>query len=171
MPEGSGPRERHPYRGIRAPESFRLERGSTGLRHADDPPLPAVGPQTCRAAWHAAARAACGKVGDFTEQRDPQNFHSATINDRDGTHLALFHAHYALIAFVDGRRDEYTDEFLAPPAWAATLTDFGFTTLDAPLLRSPLSGADTSALSDLERKQIRYWQPETVGAVLFNSWD
>ncbi|MBT2448918.1 hypothetical protein J7F03_17825 [Streptomyces sp. ISL-43] len=150
---------------------YRLERGATGFRHISEPPLPDTDIDACRAAWHAAARAAGGQVGDFVEQRYPQNFHSATITDQDGTHVALFHAHHPLIAFVDERRYAFTDEFQDPPAWAAPLTDHGFVILSASLLRSPFSEADASALADAEWNQIKYWEPETVGTVLFNFWD
>ncbi|MGV9246911.1 hypothetical protein [Streptomyces sp. NPDC003710] len=69
------------------------------------------------------------------------------------------------------RRYGDTDEFQDPPAWATALNDFGFTVLGASLLLSPLTGADTDALSASEWKQIEYWQPETLGATLFDSWD
>lgn len=39
------------------------------------------------------------------------------------------------------------------------------------MLLSPLSSVDTSALSAEEWQHIDYWRPETVGAVLFNSWN
>ncbi|WP_211267197.1 hypothetical protein [Nonomuraea candida] len=85
--------------------------------------------------------------------------------------MALFHAQYPLIAFVDDRRHCYTDGFRDPPAWAASLHAFGFTVLSASLLMSPPAEADTAALSPAEWRQIEYWQPRTLGATLFNSWD
>ncbi|MBV1941832.1 hypothetical protein KUF83_35530 [Streptomyces sp. BV286] len=151
--------------------AFGLGRGSTGFGHFSDPPLPDVDPRTCRTAWHAAARAGHGRVGDFTEQKYPRSFHTATIDDRAGTQVALFHAHFPLVAFVAEQRHWHTTEFQDPPAWATTLDDFGFTILSALLLQAPLTEADTSALSAGEWQQIKYWQPETVGAVLFNEWD
>jgi hypothetical protein len=63
-------------------------------------------------------------------------------NFHHATHGALFHTHHPLIAFVHERRSWYTDEF-----------------------------ADTSALTTAEREQIRHWRPNTVGEVLFDSWD
>ncbi|MFE3167938.1 hypothetical protein [Streptomyces sp. NPDC059224] len=150
---------------------FCLQRGSTGFRSLSDPPVPETDSRACRAAWYAAARAARGQVRDFTEKQYPQNFHTGTINDRDGTHFGLFHAQYLLIAFVGDRRQWYTAEFQEPPAWAVALGEFGFTVLGASLLLSPLTGADSTALSAAERKQIRYWQPETLGATLFKFWD
>ncbi|MEV6357833.1 hypothetical protein [Streptomyces hydrogenans] len=151
--------------------AFRLEPGATGFRDRGDPPLPRTDPQPCRAAWFAAARAAGGQVEDFTEREYPQNFHVATISDRDGAHIALFHAYYPLIAFVGDRRYWYTDEFQEPPAWATALTDSGFVVLSTAQLLSPLTEWDTSTLSATERRQIKHWRPKTLGATLFNSWD
>ncbi|MED7931467.1 hypothetical protein SMD20_45115 [Nonomuraea sp. LP-02] len=88
-----------------------------------------------------------------------------------GAHVALFHAHYPLIAFVDDRHYWYTDEFQDPPTWAGALNDCGFTVLSRSLLKSPLTEVDTTALSAGERREIKYWQPETLGATLFNAWD
>jgi hypothetical protein len=127
----------------------------------------------CRAAWHAAARAgaAPGHVVDFARQQYPHNFHSGTIRDGDGVHAALFHAQYPWVAFVAERWTWYAGEFEDPPAWAAILGDFGFMVLSAPVLLSPLTAADTTALSAAEWSQIEHWKPDTLGAALFNSWD
>ncbi|MFF2777460.1 hypothetical protein ACFVU3_21420 [Streptomyces sp. NPDC058052] len=151
--------------------SFGLEKGVTGFSGPNDPPVPSTDPRACRAGWYAAARAAGGQVEDFTEREYPQNFHTATISDRDGTHIALFHAHYPLIAFVGDRRYWYTDEFREPPAWATELIRTGFVVPSAAQLRSPLTEWDTSALSAAEWRQIEHWRPRTLGATLFNSWD
>lgn len=151
--------------------TFRLEKGVTGFRDLSDPPVPSTDPRACRAAWYAAARAAGGQVEDFAELEYPQNFHSATISDRGGTHIALFHAHYPLVAFVGDRRYWYTDEFREPPSWATVLSDVGFVVLSARRLLSPLAESDTSALSAAEWHQIKHWRPGSLGATLFNSWD
>ncbi|MEV4921410.1 hypothetical protein [Streptomyces roseoverticillatus] len=133
--------------------------------------MPSIDPRACRATWHAAARAAGGRVEDFVEQEYPQNFHSASISNRNGTHVALFHAHYPLVSFVGDRRYWYTDEFQEPPAWATVLIGAGFVVLSAAQLLSPLEESDTSALSKAEWRQIKHWRPQSLGATLFNSWD
>lgn len=151
---------------------FRLERGTLGFRDKTDAALPETGLAACRTAWHAAARAARGgRTGEFAERQYPQNFHTATINDLDGRHVVLFHAHQPLTAFVTGRQYWYTDEFREAPAWAGTLAELGFVVLSAAQLHSPLMDADTSALSAAEWQQIRRWRPGSLGAALFNSWD
>ncbi|KOG90863.1 hypothetical protein [Streptomyces varsoviensis] len=154
-----------------AQATFRLERGATGFRHRKDPPLPSTDPRACRAAWYYAARAASGDVDDFAEGECSRNFHTATLTNRHGPHTALFHAHHPLVAFVAAPAHAYTDEFQEPPAWSAVLNASGFTVLSAAQLLSPLTPAATSALSPAELHQITYWQPPTIGATLFNSWD
>ncbi|MFC5216757.1 hypothetical protein [Streptomyces coerulescens] len=149
---------------------LRLERGTTGFFRIGDPDIRRTDPRACRTAWYAAARAADGRVAEFENRQIAQTFHTATIDRPDGRHCALFQAYSPLVAFVDEPHDWYTDQFREPPAWAAGLGGFGFTVLSAAVLLSPLSTADTSALSAVERQQIDYWRPETVGAVLFNSW-
>ncbi|WP_330353952.1 hypothetical protein [Streptomyces chartreusis] len=151
-------------------DGFRLMRGSTGFFTSGDPDIRRTDPRACRTAWYAAARAAGGRVGEFEARQTAQTFHTATIERPDGRCVALFQAYTPLVAFVDEPHDWYTDQFREAPAWAAGLGDFGFTVLSAAVLLSPLSSADTSALSAVERRQIDYWRPEAVGAVLFNSW-
>ncbi|KKD09021.1 hypothetical protein [Streptomyces sp. WM6386] len=153
-----------------AQAAFHLDRGSTGFCPFDDLSVPEVDLRACRTAWYAAGRAARGRGMGFGDRKYPQNFHCATLDDHAGTHFALFHAHHPLIAFVHEQRSWYT-EFVDPPAWAAVLGDHGFTVLSASRLLLPIRKADTSALTAAEREQIRHWQRDTVGEVLFNSWD
>ncbi|WP_245765165.1 phosphotransferase [Nonomuraea jiangxiensis] len=70
---------------------------------------------------------------------------------------------------MDDRRYWYNDGFQNPPAWAASLNDFGFTVLSASLLMSPLTEADTAALSAAEWRQIKLtaaWMGETADELL-----
>ncbi|WP_235470792.1 hypothetical protein [Streptomyces platensis] len=151
---------------------FGLEKGMTGFRDRHDRPLPGTDLTVCRTSWYAAARAARGgHVGDFWEREYPQNFHLATITDRDGRHFLQFHAHWPLVAFAADRRYQYSDAFREPPDWSAVLADAGFVVLSVAQLHAPLAECDTSALSDAELRQIRHWRPKTQGALLFNAWD
>ncbi|MFJ8016557.1 hypothetical protein [Streptomyces sp. NPDC096339] len=136
-------------------------------------PLAVIEVGRCRAAWYAAALAANGQPGDFAEQAYPYNFHSAVIVDGDGRQqVVLFHAHQPLVAFVAERRYGYTDEFLEPPGWGvAALGDAGFAVPSTAQLLSAVGEWDTSVLSPSEVKQIAYWEPPTLGALLFNAWD
>ncbi|GAA0435775.1 hypothetical protein [Streptomyces luteireticuli] len=62
--------------------TFYLEPGVTGFRGRHDPPLPSIDLTACRTAWYTAARAARGRVGEFTEQEYPQNVHIAAVDNQ-----------------------------------------------------------------------------------------
>ena len=151
--------------------TFVIPAGSTGFRSRKAPPWPLVDLKHLRAAWHTGARLAGCKVGELVEQSYPEVYHTATMVGRDGLHIILCHMHHPLVAFVAVRRDWYTTEFIDPPAWATAYSAVGFEPLDADLLLAPFDDADTSQLSAEDWRQIRYWRPPTLGAVLFNRWD
>jgi hypothetical protein len=150
---------------------FQLGRGATGFRGAKDDPLPETDLQAFRAAWHTAARISDGQVGEFVRQTYPRSFHTATVADRDGTHVVLCHAHLPLVAFAADQRPGYVDEFRAPPTWSNVFADAGFTVMSVHVLKSPLSQVDTSDLCPAEWMQIRAWRSTGLGEVLFNFWD
>ncbi len=62
------------------------------------------------------------------------------------------------------------DHFVDDPELAAALGD-GWRFLTVAELDTDLSRADLSALHEDELAQVRYWQPLTVGDLLFHDWD
>lgn len=151
--------------------AFTLPRGATGFFQPKDGPLPETDQRMFRAALYAAARLAKGHVGEMEEQAYPRTFHTATVIEGTGECVVLCHAYHPWIAFAQGHRDWYTEEFLAPPPWAHVFADLGFVVLDRPRLTLPLSGIDTSVLTQAEWRQVRSYGITTLGGVLFNAWD
>ncbi|GGV84332.1 hypothetical protein [Streptomyces griseoloalbus] len=150
---------------------FTLPRGASGFFRPKDGPLPETDLSTFRTAVYAAARAVGGKVGELEDQAYPRTFHTATVLDDTGECVILCHAYHPWIAFAQERRDWYTEEFLAPPPWAHTFGDLGFTVLNRAQLTMPLSDVDTSVLTRVEWRAVRAYRITTLGGVLFNSWD
>jgi hypothetical protein len=95
----------------------------------------------------------------------PGTFHSAVIVMPGARFEIRCHVHHPLIAFVAA------GSFVDPPSWSEAFAALGFRLLSREVLELPLSRADTTGLAGAEWVQIRYWQPETVGEVLFNCWD
>jgi len=151
--------------------AFTLPRGATGFFQPKDGPLPEIDQRAFRTALYAAARAAKGHVGEIEEQAYPRTFHTASVIRSAAHSIVLCHAHHPWIAFAQERRDWYTDEFLAPPPWAHSFAAAGFVVLTSEQLATPLSDVDTSALSQTEWRQVRYYDITTLGGVLFNAWD
>ncbi|EFG64349.1 hypothetical protein SSBG_05132 [Streptomyces sp. SPB074] len=152
-------------------DDFTLPRGATGFYRPKDGPLPEIELKAFRTALYAAARLAGGEAGEVEERVYPRTFHTATVVEREGEKVVLCHAHYPWVAFADARRDWYGEDFLAPPPWAHAFTDAGFTVLSNERLATPLSGVDTSVLTQGEWREIRFYGITTLGGVLFNAWD
>ncbi|MEW2496343.1 hypothetical protein AB0942_22825 [Streptomyces nodosus] len=150
---------------------FALERGATGFYDPRDGPLPRTDTHALRAAWHASARAAGGRAGEWTEQQYPRTYHTASVAGRGGLHLALCHAYLPLVAYVVGPCFRHVHEFRDSSAWSRPFTESGFTVLSPEQLNTPLGDVDTAVLTDAEWREIRFWEATMLGGVLFNSWD
>ncbi|MGW5351471.1 hypothetical protein ACWERV_13295 [Streptomyces sp. NPDC004031] len=105
------------------------------------------------------------------ERAYPRTFHTATVVGREGENIVLCHAHHPWVAFAKARQDWYAEGFLPPPPWAHAFTNAGFTVLSSERLATPLSDVDTSALTQDEWLEIRFYGITTLGGVLFNVWD
>ncbi|MBZ4322154.1 hypothetical protein [Streptomyces huiliensis] len=78
-------------------------------------------------------------------------------------------AGHRVISGSGGRRAECGDE--DGGGLFAGLAEWGFTVLGAACLSVSLAGVDTSAPAGVEREQVAYWRPESLGELLFNLWD
>jgi hypothetical protein len=83
----------------------------------------------------------------------------------------LCHAYLPLVAYVVGQCFRLVYEFRDPPVWSQPFTDSGFIVLSAEQLNAPLTDVDTAILTDMEWREVRFWEITTLGGVLFNSWD
>ncbi|MGW5878067.1 hypothetical protein ACWFMI_16135 [Nocardiopsis terrae] len=151
---------------------MRLERGATGFRDRGEAELPRTDPAAFRGACWEAARRAGGTVGG-PDGAGVAGFLSATIRCGAREHVVLGHPHLRVVAFADAPvvPGGPVPVFNGPPGWAVGFEVLGFDCLTAEELGTPLSEADLGALSRAEHAQIRHWRPDTVGELLFNSWD
>lgn len=141
--------------------TVQLPRGATGFRHVDSPPLAPVDLRAFKAMAHSV-----GHVLDFHPAGPTPNFHLLTLRLPSGDLGVVCHASLPLIAFAPVPFD---GSFLSRPDLSSSF--FGFDTLTAEALATPLARADLSLLDEAEHRQIRHWRPATVGELLFNHWD
>ncbi|MFF5704896.1 hypothetical protein ACFY7H_20660 [Streptomyces sp. NPDC012794] len=151
--------------------AFSLPPGATGFVRPGGGPLPETGLSAFRTALYAAARAAGGTVGEVEARAYPRTFHTGCVTGGAAPAVVLCHAHHPWIAFAGQRRDWYRDGFLPPPPWSGVFTDAGFTVLSTGTLTARLGDVDTSALARAEWRQVRAYEIDTLGGLLFNSWD
>ena len=97
-----------------------------------------------------------------------RNFYSAKLSRYDQSVFILQNIHYPYIAFA--QRDASSRFVLiAPPDWLQ-MSDDPVRVLSPNELNQDWHGL-CGELSPEELEQIRYWNPQTVGEIIFNMWD
>ncbi|MDM8238767.1 hypothetical protein QUW63_06570 [Pseudoflavonifractor phocaeensis] len=117
---------------------------------------------------HALARENGGVVTEVDTDTAARNFYSAKLGWYDQSVFVLQNIHYPYIAFA--RRDASGRFILiAPPEWLQ-LPEGPVRFLSPSELNQDWRGL-CGELSPEELEQICYWSPQTVGEIIFNTWD
>jgi hypothetical protein len=116
------------------------------------------------------------EVVEMTERGVTPNFHLATLTRQkarqDETISILGHASFPIIAFAEPLvpgEIRFRDAFaiasrinvLFPEVTIATCEEFS----------RKIEKSDLEQLDRIEREQIKYWKPQTIGELAFNWWD
>ena len=117
---------------------------------------------------HALARENGGTVTEVDTDTAARNFYSAKLSKYDQSVFLLQNIHYPYAAFA--QRDAsgrfvltQQPEWLRLPESPVQFPRFDELNQDWRSLRGELSPE--------ELEQIRYWNPQTVGEIIFNTWD
>jgi hypothetical protein len=114
------------------------------------------------------------EVSRLTERSVTPNFHAARLIDSEMSILLLGHATYPLIAFAKPVNTDATQmRFVDCSRIAIEMQNlFSDVTIAATNeLNRELTESDKPLLDAIEREQIEYWKPSTIGEVVFNWWD
>ena len=109
-----------------------------------------------------------GTVTELDTDTYPRNFYSAKLSRYDQSVFILQNVHYLYAAFA--QRDVSGGFILAgQPEWLQLSEDPVCFLSPAELNQDwhNLCGE----LSPEELEQIHYWNPQTVGEIIFNTWD
>lgn len=145
-----------------------LPRGITGFGSINtDPPLFLDEKAFCRMC-HALAQENGGAVTEVDTDTAIRNFYSAKVSRYDQSVFLLQNIHYPYAAFA--QRDAsgrfvltQQPEWIRLPESPVQFLRFDELNQDWRSLRGELSPE--------ELDQIRYWNPQTVGEIIFNTWD
>ena len=145
-----------------------LPRGITGFGSINtDPPLFLDEKAFCRMC-HALAQENGGAVTEVDTDTAARNFYSAKLSRYDQSIFVLQNVHYPYVAFA--QRDTSggfiwisQPEWLQLPEGSVRFLSPSELTRDWHDLRGELSPE--------ELEQIHYWNPQTVGEIVFNTWD
>lgn len=145
-----------------------LPRGITGFWGTDTAPLPHLDEKAFCQLCHSIAKENGGTVTELDTDTYPRNFYSAKLSRYDDAVFILQNIHYPYAAFA--QRDGFGGFVLTnQPEW------FRLPTGSVHFLSLAELNQDwhnlCRELSPEELAQIRYWKPQTVGEIVFNTWD
>ena len=145
-----------------------LPRGVTGFWSVNAAPLPLLDEKAFRQMCHTLSRKNGGAVTEVDTDTAARNFYSAKLSRYDQPVFLLQNIHYPYAAFA--QRDASGRFVLTQqPEWLQRPeSPVRFLNL-AELNQSWCGLCGELAPEDLE--QIRYWNPQTVGEIVFNTWD
>lgn len=155
-----------------------LPRYVTGFRHVKDAtPMPRVEAKRFRAACWAVAHELGGKVAAFEDGLSMMavNYHCADLELLHGPLRVLCNTQHPLLAFVRPAPARWS---WGDTAWtwdAAAAEAFsqqpGFVALDTSFLEAAVTAEALAGLHPVERKMVASCRPETLGELVFNTWD
>jgi hypothetical protein len=149
-----------------------LPQGVTGFRDRGAGPLPRVDPRAVTALAHLVARLSGGRVGAISAPGATPNFFCAPITTAGEVVQILVNEIHPLVAAAFGSTMGAM-VFMNAPAYLERAVELmpPFRLLSDLDLDRPFAGRDGENLTLSEQGQLRYWQPERLGDVIFNYWD
>ena len=145
-----------------------LPRGITGFGSINtDPPLFLDEKAFCRMC-HALAQENGGAVTEVDTDTAIRNFYSAKVSRYDQSVFLLQNIHYPYAAFAQ-RDTSGGFIWISQPEWLQLPEGSVRFLSPSELTRDWHDLCGELSPEDLE--QIRYWDPQTVGEIIFNTWD
>ncbi|HEX8668600.1 MAG TPA: hypothetical protein VF727_09555 [Allosphingosinicella sp.] len=152
----------------------RLPRGITGF-FGDPEAAHAVDPHAFKRACHLAAQVQNGSIEGIDLNVLGRSYYGATVRTSVEEVSVVANCVHPFIAFVPpghfGMGFPLLN-FVEPVSLAdtfAALTEFR--PLSVTWLRSELDRELLAELAPAELRQLKYWKPQRIGDVIFNSWD
>ena len=145
-----------------------LSQGITGFWGADTEPPPFLDEKAFCQMCHALARKNGGTVTEVDTDPSARNFYFAELSRYDDSIFILQNIHYPYAAFA--KRDPSGGfVWTRKPEWLQ-LPEGQVYFLSPDELNQDWRGL-CRELSPEEQEQIHYWNPQTVGEIIFNTWD
>ena len=145
-----------------------LPRGITGFWSVNTAPLPLLGEKAFCQMCYSIALENGGAVTEVDTDTAARNFYSAKLSRYDQPVFLLQNIHYPYAAFAQ-RDTSGGFIWISQPEWLQ-LPEGSVRFLNLAELNQSWRGL-CGELAPEEREQIRYWDPQTVGEIIFNTWD
>lgn len=145
-----------------------LPRGITGFWGTDTAPPPHLDEKAFCQMCYSIALENGGAVTEVDTDTAARNFYSAKLSRCDQSIFVLQNVHYPYVAFA---QPDTSGEFIlaGQPEWLR-LPEEAVRFLSLAELNQDWRNL-CGELSPEELEQIHYWNPQTVGEIIFNTWD
>ena len=145
-----------------------LPRGVTGFWSVNAAPLPLLEEKAFCQMCYSIALENGGTVTELDTDTYPRNFYSVKLSRYDQSVFVLQNVHYPYAAFA--QRDASGGFiWISQPEWLQ-LPESPVQFLSSDKLNQDWHSL-RGELSPEELDQIHYWNPQTVGEIVFNTWD
>ena len=145
-----------------------LPRGVTGFWSVNAAPLPLLDEKAFCQMCYSIALENGGTVTELDTDTYPRNFYSAKLSRYDQSVFLLQNIHYPYAAFAQ-RDTSGGFIWISQPEWLQLPEGSVRFLSPSELTRDWHDLCGELAPEDLE--QICYWNPQTVGEIVFNTWD
>lgn len=152
--------------------------GVTGFYSSEDDQTPYHSRNDVKREFFNAVIKVGGKTVDFFEPEYSTSYYEGVFKYKGRTIYALFNKYHPLMGFVS-KIDEYNFTFIDVPELLNGFHNY-FKILSVKELATPFEFKEVKGeifvkikhqLKDAEVQQALYWKPQTIGEVIFNSWD
>jgi hypothetical protein len=155
-----------------------LLNGVTGFYGSKDDQPPSHSKNDVKREFYNAVNKVDGKTIDFIEPDYPKSYYEGIFKYNRRTISAFFNAYHPMMAFVS-KVNDFNFTFIDVPE---LFNGFGsyFRILSVKDLNTPFEIKQVKGkivvrnkhqLKDVELEQALHWKPQTIGEVIFNSWD
>lgn len=145
-----------------------LPAGITGFQGSTAPPLPVLSEKDFCRMCHAIGRENGRPVTEVDTSITGRNFYYGSLGGQSAPVYLLQNIHYPCGAFA--RRDAFGTFTLIDRPEGFRLPEGCIRFLSLDQLNRDWYGL-CEELGPEEWEQIRYWNPQTVGEIIFNHWD
>ena len=153
---------------------MKLPTGITGFwRPGRDPIPPSVPVHDFKAACYEFARTHHGTITDFSgTPRIPRTYYYAKLNWDRKDWFILCNTHYPYVALAPSLPDDGRVTFIDNEVFSGFFREHtAFDPLPGNVLNRTPKTEDLSDLSKAEHGEIKHWEPNTIGSIIFNFWD
>jgi len=146
-----------------------LKKGITGFYSRDETPAPSLDKKLIDNISTVLNSQKEITIKNITKPTLTTNYYVFEISDKEIPYYILLNTHYPLIACSDNDNWMGLEFINMDKNLAKKFSDY--TVLESDFLNSKVTLEFLANLSEAELSQIKYWESETLGEVIFNGYD